>query len=256
MAEFPYFPLYPGDYLADTQHLTTVEHGAYLLLLLTMWRSPDCRLPNDEARLARYCKMRPSHFRKVWPSIQDLFTVEGDKITQKRLQEEYRKACSKRTSARTAGSLGGISRAAKSLKDNKAGQADAKRTLSQPEPELYTPLNPPTGEGPDGDRGEGKTDLFENPPAASRKGARLPEGWKPNTALIAYAEKELGLSRSFLARETEAFRDYWRAAPGQKGVKLDWDATWRNWMRRTAERAKPQYPPRGNPEVTSRLLNS
>jgi hypothetical protein len=30
----------------------------------------------------------------------------------------------------------------------------------------------------------------------------------------------------------EQFRDYWIAQPGQKGVKTDWDATWRNWVRR------------------------
>lgn len=27
------------------------------------------------------------------------------------------------------------------------------------------------------------------------------------------------------------FRDYWIAQPGQKGVKTDWTATWRNWVR-------------------------
>jgi hypothetical protein len=27
------------------------------------------------------------------------------------------------------------------------------------------------------------------------------------------------------------FRDYWIAVAGQRGVKLDWDATWRNWVR-------------------------
>ena len=31
---------------------------------------------------------------------------------------------------------------------------------------------------------------------------------------------------------TEAFVDYWRGVPGTKGVKLDWPATWRNWLRR------------------------
>lgn len=28
------------------------------------------------------------------------------------------------------------------------------------------------------------------------------------------------------------FKDYWIAQPGQKGVKTDWLATWRNWVRR------------------------
>jgi hypothetical protein len=32
--------------------------------------------------------------------------------------------------------------------------------------------------------------------------------------------------------EHATFVDYWIAQPGQKGVKSDWEATWRNWMRR------------------------
>jgi hypothetical protein len=33
-----------------------------------------------------------------------------------------------------------------------------------------------------------------------------------------------------------AFTDYWQGIPGAKGRKLDWQATWRNWMRREDER--------------------
>ena len=31
----------------------------------------------------------------------------------------------------------------------------------------------------------------------------------------------------------EKFKDYWVAQAGQKGIKLDWFATWRNWVRNT-----------------------
>ena len=31
----------------------------------------------------------------------------------------------------------------------------------------------------------------------------------------------------------DQFKDYWIAQAGQKGVKLDWFATWRNWVRST-----------------------
>jgi hypothetical protein len=40
--------------------------------------------------------------------------------------------------------------------------------------------------------------------------------------------------------ETERFVDYWHGKPGKDGRKLDWAATWRNWMRTAEERAKPR----------------
>lgn len=29
----------------------------------------------------------------------------------------------------------------------------------------------------------------------------------------------------------QSFKDYWISQPGAKGIKLDWEATWRNWVR-------------------------
>jgi uncharacterized protein YdaU (DUF1376 family) len=42
------------------------------------------------------------------------------------------------------------------------------------------------------------------------------------------ARPELHPTRTF-----DQFKDYWIAQAGQKGVKLDWFATWRNWVRNT-----------------------
>jgi hypothetical protein len=41
-------------------------------------------------------------------------------------------------------------------------------------------------------------------------------------------------------RETERFRDHWSDKPGKDGRKLDWIATWRNWMRTAEDRARPR----------------
>lgn len=38
-------------------------------------------------------------------------------------------------------------------------------------------------------------------------------------------------------RHHEAFCDHWAAAAGQRGVKADWIATWRNWMRKEQDAA-------------------
>jgi hypothetical protein len=39
-----------------------------------------------------------------------------------------------------------------------------------------------------------------------------------------------------LGEEIERFRDHWAAAPAAKGCKLDWSATWRNWVREAVRR--------------------
>lgn len=44
------------------------------------------------------------------------------------------------------------------------------------------------------------------------------------------------------ASEYQAFRDYWSAKAGKDAAKLDWLATWRNWLRRS-DRFKGHSPP-------------
>lgn len=83
---------------------------------------------------------------------------------------------------------------------------------------------------------EARSQRKKDPPSEGPKkvcrGTRLPEDWKPPPSGC----PGLTLTPEFLAAEEAKFRDYWRAQPGQRGVKLDWDATWRNWLRRAAER--------------------
>ncbi|MHB1176097.1 MAG: replication protein [Sulfuriferula sp.] len=69
---------------------------------------------------------------------------------------------------------------------------------------------------------------------------RLPADWKPSESDIEFCKKE----RPDLQVESVAdvFRDYWIAAPGVKGKKADWPATWRNWVRRQ-EMPKQNAPP-------------
>lgn len=88
MAEFPKLPLWTDAYLGDTTHLTTIEHGAYLLLLIAMWRSKETRLPNDDKLLARYARLTAGQWARIRPVIMPFFKVEDGHITQSRLTDE------------------------------------------------------------------------------------------------------------------------------------------------------------------------
>lgn len=62
------------------------------------------------------------------------------------------------------------------------------------------------------------------------RGSRITDQWMPDQTLIQQMQAECpGVD---LEAEHRIFIDYWIAQPGQKGVKTDWAATWRNWMRR------------------------
>jgi hypothetical protein len=66
--------------------------------------------------------------------------------------------------------------------------------------------------------------------------SRLSDDWLPSVDNLLFAESE-GLTASEINHEAAKFRDYWISAPGQKGVKLDWAATWRNWVRMAKPKA-------------------
>lgn len=71
-------------------------------------------------------------------------------------------------------------------------------------------------------------------PKPAQRGSRLPADWAlpPEWREDALT---LGLPWNRIDRTADSFRDYWLAAAGSKGVKQDWRATWRNWVRREAE---------------------
>ncbi|GBQ08458.1 DnaT-like ssDNA-binding domain-containing protein [Saccharibacter floricola] len=72
---------------------------------------------------------------------------------------------------------------------------------------------------------------------STKRGSRLPDDWQPSEELLDYAnERNLNPQRI-----TEDFRDYWHATPGAKACKLDWDATFRTWCRREADKRQGQF---------------
>jgi len=72
---------------------------------------------------------------------------------------------------------------------------------------------------------------------SSSRATRIPENFMPDEKMRAwFADEKLAAAIDGRV-EHEKFCDYWAGVPGVKGRKLDWAATWRNWMRSAAERA-------------------
>lgn len=83
----------------------------------------------------------------------------------------------------------------------------------------------------------------DGPPAAqprpapakskSPQATRLPADWRLPDDWEAWSLSEQpSWTREGVRRVAESFRDYWAAKGGADARKVDWQATWRNWVRR------------------------
>lgn len=64
-----------------------------------------------------------------------------------------------------------------------------------------------------------------------KRGTRLPRDWHLVKSWGEWAMAETGLSADWVRAEADRFRDHWHSQPGTKATKLNWELTWRNWIR-------------------------
>lgn len=84
-------PFYIGDYLADTQDLSTLEHGAYMLVLFALWTKKGQKIDMKTTRAAS--KLSARDFRKVWEKIAPYFeTDDVGMVGHKRVFSEWIRA--------------------------------------------------------------------------------------------------------------------------------------------------------------------
>jgi uncharacterized protein YdaU (DUF1376 family) len=93
---------YIGDYLKDTQALTTEQHGAYLLLLMECWQKG--RVPFDAASRAAIARVPLARWKKIRAPIDPFFGEDG---TNKRATTEIAKAEAISLKRAIAGAAGG-----------------------------------------------------------------------------------------------------------------------------------------------------
>jgi uncharacterized protein YdaU (DUF1376 family) len=265
MAQLPVMPLYTDALIADTTHLTAAEFGAYMLLLIAMWRSGGS-LPDVEADIRRISRIRDNHWDRSRDRIFALFAREDGRLTQKRLQAEFEKSTERHERRSAAGRKGGKKPSkeaaqglptrptykaplqdtptrtpysgAKSLKTLDPVKAMLSDSLKQTD--CNTPLNYELVK-----EEERETIVSPKKKVLPKRGGRIPDDWAPSDADRMYAASK-GLPPARVDREAEAFRNYWMAVAGERGVKVDWPATWRNWILNAIER-KPEATAKAQP---------
>lgn len=101
MSKLPYIKLWINDYQADTGHLSTEEHGAYLLLLFDYWwhrRGPK----HCEKTLQKITKLSVHKWKNISPTVLDFFEIKDGRLYHPRIEEELKKAINRSEQARIA----------------------------------------------------------------------------------------------------------------------------------------------------------
>lgn len=112
--------------------------------------------------------------------------------------------------------------------------SDAQVTTAEAEAEAESESGSTRAEEGSGEEAHGDTSRGK---PRSDRATRIPDGWTPDAEEQLQAEAQAaGVD---LHRELERFRDHWQAKSGKDGRKADWQATWRNWLRKAID-DKPQ----------------
>lgn len=209
---FAFVPFYSGDYLRDTRHLSPLRHGIYFLLLLHCWDQKG-PLPLDEQECAGIANCRSSdEIDALRYVIGRYFVTMQDGHYNQRMQKEIERAAVISLERSEAGKKGYQAKAKQLLSKSKASATTLTTT---------TTTTPTT------------TTSKENKELATATRFALPEIPATWEVFCQNERPDLVASKTFAQ-----FKDYWEAKPGKDAKKLDWFATWRNWVR--SQKAGPK----------------
>ena len=228
-----YYKRHIGDYAKKAGHLSVLEHGVYTLLLDAYY---DRELAPTKAEAIRQARARtPEEMAAVEAVLADFFSLDGDRYTQRRVEQEFVNAEAVAVNNAAKGRLGGRPRKPKGKPEESrvkaGGKPEESRQLSNGKPEESRekagakPEESPSKANPLIHQSTNKEQEQERSPS----GSRLPAEWEPTPADIAFAEQDApGVD---WRHEAAKFRDYWQSKAGKDARKTNWHQTWRNWLR-------------------------
>jgi uncharacterized protein YdaU (DUF1376 family) len=199
--------------------MTAAEMGVYITIIAMIYERAGPIKADDTAKLARLCGTSASALKGILERLiaDEKLTLIDGMISNRRAELVIKNVMSKSEVARASVEARWAKRSTKSISEEYERNTDAILTKAKAK------------------------DKKDKPNGLSKKGCRLPDDWIPKHDDWHPARERLGYERA--QAELDKFYDYWRGVPGNRGVKLDWDATWRNWVRKAAEQQPRGQPP-------------
>lgn len=221
-----YYEHHLGDYLRDTAHLSMIEDGAYRRLIDAYYirQQPLPAELRDVYRLVRAGSKQDKEAVDV--VLREFFTQTEEGWSHTRCEKEIARFQEKQSKARAS-----ANKRWAAVPTDSERNANAMRTHSEGNAPRARPQSPDTN-----------TPSLRSGVA---RGTRLPPNWEPEPEQ--WGDACIALKVDGACTELAKFRDYWISQPGQKGVKADWNATWRNWIRKAVEYAESRGHSRQGP---------
>lgn len=193
------------------------------------WHDSDTDAPAQLTMAGRW--HLPDHDCEACPQPAKGYLYLHGYLDENKSRGEIEEVSAKRAEA---GSRGGRARAAKQVAKHSGGNGKQESSQSNLEVEVEVEVDKKAGHA-------------SAPSTGARKRAtRLPDHFPVTDDMRAWGSENAPDVDPY--REHEKFCDYWRAVGGQRGTKLDWVATWRNWMRR-AQESSPGRAPQRTPDT-------
>jgi len=199
-----------GDYAKKTGRLTMLQHGAYTLLIDSCYDREA--FPTLDEAIEWTWASTEAEVEAVKFVLSRFFKLDKDGCyVQDRVLEEllnYHKNAD--TNKRIA--------------DEREAKRKESRTKREPSVDEPPPNHKPLT-------------INQEPIKERTRGSRLSADWVLPKEWADWAKQE----RPDLDLQSvgEQFRDYWSAKAGSGATKLDWQATWRNWVRNQKQVFKP-----------------
>jgi uncharacterized protein YdaU (DUF1376 family) len=195
-----YYNFHIGDYISHTIHLSSEEDLAYRRLL-DMYYDTELPIPNNIPLVSRKLRISAEVVKTV---LDEFFELTDDGFKNFRADNEiaeYQRFIEKQ---KANGSKGG-----RPKKSHRKPTANPTQSQKKPNQEPRT--------------------INQEPIKERTRGSRLSADWVLPKEWADWAKQER--PDLDLRSVGEQFRDYWSAKAGSGSTKLDWQATWRNWVR-------------------------